>query len=1030
MKLTSGKSKAGDQMSMVQVKLLQAPTVLKENEQIVFPFKKAEALFYYLAVNRQASRDELVDLLWGETDEETARKNLRHALYMIRKAFDAEIIISPQKSTVLLNPEIIIETDLQKFLEAGESSVEAYNGEFLKGFMVKDGEKYEEWMFRCRDYYKDLYMSKLYERLSQCSAKKESSRLEYYAKLLINEDPLDERPYRLLMESYGSIGAYHKSEELYLKLKDILGQELGIAPDNKTEKLYKDNQTRRSLENNKMESPRGFFYGRSQELDIIGEQFESFSHRKEYKSILIVGEAGVGKTRLKERFFENVDESSLYVIKSNCYQAEKGYPLKPWNQIFSSLAEVIKSEGIEIPQLWKNIIVRLFPAFDPDIEASAYTLVERTDRVKYKAIEEAVLEVLKRVCRKKRLALTFEDLHWMDSTSMRLLSFVLRRLGDSEIMMIATCRNSYEKRVDQFIAAMVKDGLVEKLVLSRFTKAEVEEFIGKLLPRQLLSEELKARIYEETEGNAFFLMELLNTVKEKGAIGEISGKAQDILKGRIMDISREGMKLLNIASMFFDRVDLDMLQTLSGREELELLDILEELQSKYIIREVENGGDISFEFTHNKLREFIYGLQSTSRRRILHNRIGQSLEKKLKGGFEDRYLYPSLIYHFSNGGNKLAALKYRIKSLDKYSDFSHELFPVLYDDAEGEGQTLLDQEESIKYLEELEKQLKEIKDRERESQELHELELALYYIKGRYCIQEGEYNQGVKAIKYLLELAGESGDYLYTLKGCRQMIYYGIQVHNAELMQEYLSKGFELSEKYKQMNEMGILLRLRGLQRLMTENYDEAEETLKHSIGVFEALNRQDDRYSLNIAAAYNYLGEIRRYNMKFSDALRYYDKAMNICDEKKIFRGIAVFNTNAGKAAFDMGDYQRAKSYFVKAINDYNQMDTLMGRSSAEGYMAVLLIREGRYEEALECLKKSEVYSERLKSPYELGLVNRVKAEIKVKMDRNSKLKSIFNAQLPLTVSEYCKQGIEHLSGVRNCYERGILEVLAKNKG
>lgn len=597
-------------------------------------------------------------------------------------------------------------------------------------------------------------------------------------------------------------------------------------------------------------------------------------------------------------------------------------------------------------------------------------------------------------------------------------------------MLVATCRNSYEKRVEQFITSMVKEALIEKLVLSRFSRDEVEAFINELLPGQQMSGSMKEKIYEETEGNAFFLMELLNTVKEKGAIGEISGKAQDILKSRIMDISEEGIKLLNIASMFFDRVGLDMLKTVSGRDELELLDVLDELQGKYIIEEVESGDGINFEFTHNKLREFIYGLQSVSRRRILHNRIGQALEKKLKGGFHDRFLYPSLIYHFSNGGNKVAALNYRIKGLDKYSDFGHELFPVLYEDIEAEEQAGMDQVESIKYLEELEEQLKEIKGSEKKSRELLLLELALYYIKGRYCIQEGEYELGVKAVKHLLKLSCESGEYLYTLKSYRQMIYYGIQVHNTDLMQEYLSKGIELAGYYNQMNEMGILLRLKGLQRLMTENYDEAEETLKHSIGVFEALNRQEDRYSLNIAAAYNYIGEIRRYNMKFSDALRYYDKAINICNEKKIFRGIAVFNTNAGRAAFDMGDYQRAKSYFVNAIKDYNQMDTLMGRSSAEGYMAVLLIREGRYEEALECLKKSEVYSEKLKSPYELGLVSRVKAEIKLQMDRNSRLKNIFAAQLPLNVSEYCSQGIEHLSGVRNCYERGILEVLSKNKG
>lgn len=1016
-------------MSSIQVKLLQAPLVLKDGGQIGFPFKKAEALFYYLAVNRQATRDELVNLLWGETDEETARKNLRHAIYMIRKAFGLEIIISPQKSTVLLSPGIEIETDLQSFLEDKESAVESYGGEFLKGFLLKDGDKYEEWMFQCREHYRDLYMSRLYELISRCGAGKESSKLEYYAKLLINEDPLDERPYRLLIESYGSTGAYHKAEELYRRLRHTLEQELGIEPDSKTEKLYRDILARRSLEDKRIDSTRSFFFGRSRELDVIRRHYDSFSMQKDYRSILIVGEAGIGKTRLKERFFESVDISSLYVVKSSCYQAEEDYPLKPWNQVFSVLADIIKEEKIEIPQLWKNIIVRLFPAFDPDIQAAADILTERSDKVKYKVVEDAVLEILKRVCGKRKLVIVFEDLHWMDSSSIRLLSFVLRRLGDSGVMMVAACRNSYDKRVEQFIAAMVKDGLIEKLMLTRFTKDEVGEFIKGLLPEQMLSRELADRIYEETEGNAFFLMEFLNTVKEKGTIGEISSKAQDILKSRIMDISEGGMNLLNIASMFFDRIDLDMLQTISGKDEFELLDILEELQGRYIIKEVENGEDISFEFTHNKLREFIYGLQSPSRKRLLHNRIGQALEKRLKGGFEDKFIYPRLIYHFANGGNKLAALNYRIKSLDEYSDFSHELFPVLYDDVRAEDQAFPDQEESIKYLEELEEQLKELKLQEKESHELLALELALYYIKGRYCIQEGEYKLGVQAIGHLLERALETGDYIYILKGCRQMIYYGIQVHNTDLMQEYLEKGIELAGRYDQMKEMGILLRLKGLQRLMTENYEEAEETLKHSIGIFEAFNRQEDRYSLNIAAAYNYIGEIRRYNMKFSEALKYYDRAMNICNEKKIFKGVAVFNTNAGKAAFDMGDYQRAKSYFIKAIKDYNQMDTLLGRSTAEGYMALLLIREARYEEAFSCLLRSEAYAERLKSPYELGLVCRVKAEIKVQMDRNPRLKGIFLVKLPLPVSEYCSQGIVYLSGVRNCYEHEILEVLARNK-
>ncbi len=1018
-------------MSSIVVKLLQSPVVLKEGVQVVFPFRKAEALFYYLLVKGQATRDELAGLLWGEEDEETARKNLRHAMYKIRKAFDMDIIVSPQKSVVMFNHEVKTSTDLHVFLRDDEAAVDAYKGEFLQGFLLKGEEKFEDWMFRTREQYRDLYLAKLYERIEACQRDKETKRIDYYGKLLLEADPFDEKAYQIMIECCGSLGAYHKAAELYNRLAALLEQELGIAPNEETRLIYARVLAGQKLEDagKGKEKSRAFFYGRSTEFKAMQAQYEGFRSGQKGRSVLLVGEAGVGKTRLKDRFLEYVDGNDVFVLQTNCYQAEESYPLKPWNHIFSLLAELFRTNRIEVPHYWKNIIVKLFPIFDPADIPAGVNPVERIDRVKYRLAEDAVLEILKRASKVRRLLLVVEDLHWMDSMSMRLLGFVLRSLGGSGLLLVATCRNSYGRKMDALITALAKEQLLERIFLERFNKKEVAEFIEQALPQHGLTLETQEQIYHETEGNAFFLAELLNTVKEKGDVGEISGKAQDILKSRIIGISEAGMKLLHIAALFFDKVDLELLLAISGKDELALLDALEELQLKYIIKEYEQGEEIYFEFTHHKLREYIYGLLSTARRKILHNRVGQILEKRLKNDYRDKYIYSKLIYHFSKGGNKLAALKYRIKNLNDYSDFSHELFPVLNEEDMPEG-TSMNQEESLRLLKDLEQQLIEVRKDCGGSEEINGLEIAFYHTKGRFCIQEGEYRQGVDAILKMIACAEKAGDDVYLLKGYRQMIYYGIQVHNTELMQEYITKGLLLAEARHQIKERGILLRLQGLQKLMSQNYEEAEETLKQSIHIFEGLNRQEDRYALNIAAAYNYMGEIRRYNMKFSSALHFYDRAMEICDEKKVFKGMTLFNTNAGLAAFDMGDYNRARDYFARAIRNYQQMDTLLGRSTAEGYMALLLVGEGKYREALESLLRAEEYAKRLKSPYEMGLIYRMKAEIRGRMDHNPGLRKVFAAQLPLTVNEYCDGGIELLSGLKNCYETEILRVLRRDKG
>lgn len=1011
---------------MIYVKLFGTPTIKKDEETIFLPFRKAEALFYYLVVNRQATRDELVSLLWGDIEEETARKNLRHAMYKIRKVFDEDIIISPQKSIVMLNPEIDLESDLKVFLEDEEKSTEVYTGEFLQGFLVKDAQAFEDWMFQIRDSYKGLYSTKLYQRMIQFIEAEEDDKVEEYARRLIQADIFDERGYRALMRLYNKQGSKTKAMEVYHKLWELLEEELGITPDHKTKELYKEIELQQDEEDSSdKDHLKNFFYGRIRETQLIKHHFKAFINNKPFSSIIITGEAGIGKTCLKDRCLRMFKEEDFYLLQSSCYQAEEEYFLKPWNPIFTVISKIIKEEDIPIPTLWRDILSSIFPAFASENTSFHVNMVEEMNQYKYRVVEEAVIGLFQRMSQRKKILLVFEDLQWIDAMSLSLLSSILLQDHNNSIFFIGTCRDNYVSKIDMFMTKMKKYDLLEEIYLPRFLISEVEDFIHKALPTLKIDQGMLKEIYKETEGNTFFIMEYLNSIGREKSFKKITPKMEDVLKSRFLDVSREGKKLLNIISLFFDKAPLDILQVLMNKDPLEVMDIAEDLYNRKIITEIEGAGEIGFQFTHSKLREYIYMQQSSAMRRVLHSKVAQVLEKELKNEKVDKLLYPKLIYHYYNAGDKLKTLKYTIKNLDAYMDFTHELFPVSNDPfIQGDENYFMVEKELTRHLLVLENQLENLMKESSAPQEMIRLQIELFHMMGRYFIAEGEYEKGVSYIKKMLKASEDINAYEFMVKGYRQLIYYCIQVHGAEEMKIYVEKALKIAKEEGFRKEEGILLRLKGLNKIMMAKYEEAEDLLRLSIKIFEEICRLDDRYLLNIAAAYHYIGEIRRYNMKFSNALSYYDKAISICEERKIVKGLTIFYTHAGQAAFDMGDYYRAKGYFQKAIDYYEQLEVLWGRAIADGYMALLLVREGHFREGLELLKKAETYGKKIKNPYELGLLYRIMAEIKSMMENNNDLFKVFHSYLNLGLEEYCRRGISFLEEVKDSYEKEILKI------
>jgi DNA-binding SARP family transcriptional activator/predicted ATPase len=1009
-------------MVVVKVKLFNTPNVIKDNSKVSFPFRKAEALFYYLYVNQQASRDELATLLWSDYDEASAKKYLRNAMYRIRKSLGVDIIVSPQKQVVMVNPQISIQSDLKEFLKQEKGGIRAYTGEFLKGFLIKDAENFTEWTRSKREYFRELYVSKLFKYLEKCSEGKASrNSIEGYSRLLIETDEFDERAYRILMRFYADEETFNKSIEVYNQLTEVLDRELGIAPEVKTKELYlKILEERNSNVRGLHPVTQDLFFGRKEELNLLISTFNDFVKGMETQSPIIFGEAGIGKTRLKEEFKKRIDMSRVFVLEAECYQAEEKYLLKPLNTAFARIYDIIKKESIDVPDLWMNIVANVFPYFATEQTKIGFNPVEKLDDLKPKVIEDTVIGILRRVAGKKKILFIVEDLQWIDQMSLSLLNNILMHTGNN-IIIYGTVRNGYGRDIDKFLTLMSKYKRIKKIQLDRFNSKEVEKFVAMLLSETdyEITPAFQEKLYKETEGNTFFLIEFIATLKERGDIQLMTPRMQDILKSRILDISQRAKKVLNIISLFFDEIPLEILKLVSGESEFKIMDILEELKNKSLIREIEGTNKISYKITQKKLREYIYSQQSLGRRKILHNKIGLILERTLKGHKNDILIYPNLIYHFFNARNWKPTLKYSINNANVYLDFSHQLFPEFSEtNIGGDSFLQITKDIAIKYINDIEEILDKVKAIEILSDEVVKLEVEFLHMKGRYLIREGEYGQGVKCIETVIEQSLNIKDYKNALKGYIQMIFFSIQTHNTDLMAKNLKPALSLARSERSQKDIATLLRLKGLNKVMTGSYREAERLLKQSIAIFSELNKKEEKYALCIAAAYNYIGEIRRHNREFDHAIGYYERALEISGDKKSFSSLAIFYTNAGQAAYDGGNYHHAKGYLQKAIEMYHQFDTLWGRSTAEGYKALLLIEEGLYEEALVSLKQADLYSKKLQSPYELGLVCRIKAEIKTKMNKNKRINRVFSQYLDRPLHEYCSCGIELLKNIKGSYE------------
>lgn len=200
---------------------------------------------------------------------------------------------------------------------------------------------------------------------------------------------------------------------------------------------------------------------------------------------------------------------------------------------------------------------------------------------------------------------------------------------------------------------------------------------------------------------------------------------------------------------------------------------------------------------------------------------------------------------------------------------------------------------------------------------------------------EGRYEEGVGNITWVIETSRRLGRVDYTLAGYKQLIFYFIQIDDADGMKQNLDLALDLAVQENNHREIGVLLRLQGLYHMMTGNYEQAEKRLLESINALTVTESMARSYTVNIAASYNYIGEILMEKEDYVQALPMFSKAISLCPGN-VFSSLSVFYINAGKASFfQPGTTPQPRHFWRRQLALYGQFDSFWRRPTMNSYLA-----------------------------------------------------------------------------------------------
>ncbi|HEY5838633.1 MAG TPA: protein kinase [Pyrinomonadaceae bacterium] len=423
---------------------------------------------------------------------------------------------------------------------------------------------------------------------------------------------------------------------------------------------------------------RGRLVGRATELAEVRQLWQRALDGQGH-AVLLSGEPGAGKTRLAREVTIQAAVDGAVVFTGGCYEYEATTPYLPFVEAFrrwvreekhdANLRAALGDAAPQIAKLAPEIETRFGP-FPARAELSPHE-----ERLLF---FDAVVQVLSNLARSKGLLFYADDLHWADRGTLWLMGHLLRQLREERALVVGCYRETELDRAHPLARALVdwnRERLVTRITLRRFGVEETNEQLSALLGENV-SAEFGDAVHRETEGNPFFVEEVLKGLIEQGSVRRESGRwkrcevgelvipqsVKETIGNRLDRVADQTNDVLRIAAVLGKTFSFDELQAAADNiSEDVLLDALDESTTAQLVN---STGSESFTFTHDKIREVLYEELNPIRRRRLHRHAAEGLERHgIKCEIERRGIptdcaVERLAYHYIQAGDYENGLKY------------------------------------------------------------------------------------------------------------------------------------------------------------------------------------------------------------------------------------------------------------------------------------------------------------------------------------------------------------------------------------
>jgi class 3 adenylate cyclase len=387
--------------------------------------------------------------------------------------------------------------------------------------------------------------------------------------------------------------------------------------------------------------------------------------------VLLVGEPGIGKTRLLEWLREHVGNDFTW-LEGDCaaYGGQPSYhaladALRGWLAVddLARRGSTLARLGVEPDALpYLATLVSASSSGEP-----AEGLAEGPKDEFGTAVRRAYGDWLGALCRQGPVVLALNDLQWADHCSLELAESLLELLDDLPLIIAATSRlepDSNDRRLRDRARLDHPDRVVE-LKLGPLTDAEAEELLSELAPGELAAE-ARREVIARAEGNALYLEQVLRSLLETGGLrphrtwaltvpaAQLPTGLESLLMARIATLPRDARRLAQVAAVFGRTFSPAVLAPVSALEDVER-DLARLLRAD-IIRETRPIPDREYAFTHGLLQEAALSTLTRARRRELYRTVAAATEQAFTDSLDDHL--EQLAFYHARGGDLPLALEY------------------------------------------------------------------------------------------------------------------------------------------------------------------------------------------------------------------------------------------------------------------------------------------------------------------------------------------------------------------------------------